>query len=134
MSKFTADIDAFIAKVGKRSDAFLQTFAYDLFEDIVNTTPVQTGFLRSNWMPNIGSPATGTSGNAGGVPNFAAASTALSAVKATDIVYLTNNTEYGTYVEYGTKNMRPRAMVRTALARTPILAALAVNKVKAMYP
>lgn len=128
MGKFTADIDAFVKKAGKRADAFVQTFCFDLFFDIVGTTPVDTGFLRSNWIPSLETPAVGLGGplNLGGA--------ALSQAKYGQSVYLTNNTHYAAHVEYGTSRMRGRAMVRTALAKTPIIAQNALVKVKAMFP
>jgi len=132
--KFTADIDAFVKKAGKRLDAFLQTFTFDLYLDIVEGTPVDTGFLRSNWIPSLDSPTKANVGAAGGQPNLTYASVAISQAKFGQSVYLSNNASYAAHVEYGTSRMRGRAMVRTALARIPNTAQNALNKVKAMFP
>lgn len=54
---FDTDISEFFAKilsrVFKRKDTISLTIAQRVFEELVNTTPVDTGFARANWVVGV---------------------------------------------------------------------------------
>jgi hypothetical protein len=84
---------------------------------IIKDTPVDTGRLRSNWMPSIGSPdstqGTATS-EADTISKVASTTTGL---KMGDTFYLTNNLPYAAAIEYGHSKRFPEGMLRKNVAK-----------------
>ena len=124
--QFTIDISRWTKKVENNLDKFMLEFTQDLFEEVVMNTPVDTGFLRASWTPNIGSPdltytPSGTGQNT--------QSLKLLGVKGGDTVYYTNNAGYGAYVEFGTQFQAGQGFVRNAVNKAPTLARNAARKV-----
>ena len=100
MGTFSADISRFVRKAQENADKATQLIVYDLFRRVVEKTPVDEGTLRRSWVPSIGAPATGTSGEK--PLQFALT------VKAGEVIYLTNNQPYAGVVEYGGYPNQPK--------------------------
>ena len=126
MGTFSADISRFVRKAQENVDKATQLIVYDLFRRVVEKTPVDEGTLRRSWVPSIGAPAIGTSGEK--PLQFALT------VKAGEVIYLTNNQPYAGVVEYGGypnppkggagktingySTQAPAGMVRTSIPET----------------
>ena len=98
---FASDVAKFAAKVGKSVPDTMRSIALDLFESIIDDTPVDKGTARGNWQTSTGSPK-------GGVIDRTGASGAISELKSVlprfgndNTIYLTNNLPYIFTLEYG---------------------------------
>lgn len=94
---FADQVGGFHKDVMKLILAVFQTSVQFMAEDIVKTSPVDTGFLRNsfqitpNALPSIGSGGIGLEGISG----------AVAGIKLTDTVYLSFTAEYAMRLEYG---------------------------------
>lgn len=101
--EFSIDVSRLIEKMKIAPSIFLRKFSLDLFSAVVMRTPVDTGMLRANWQPSLGSPS--GSKEPRGSKNGSLAlqkitAMAQSASWGTDL-YLMNNLPYAVTVEYG---------------------------------
>ena len=88
-------------------------------------TPVDTGWARANWVPQIGSPAEGTAGSreqaeAGILPSDAEAgqlSVALGYKLKKGPVFITNNVPYIVKLNEGSSQQAPAGFVQGAIAK-----------------
>lgn len=95
MADFSADVSAWVNKVRAQADAAFRAIAFDAVASVQEKTPVDTGFLRSNWTAvRAGDPEP----VAGRVPP---AGVALSEAKVGDIIVIVNPTAYARRIEYG---------------------------------
>lgn len=84
---------------------------------IIKDTPVDTGRLRSNWMPSINAPKfteAGTTSEANAISDVASTT---ASVKFGDTFYLTNNLPYAVAIEYGHSKRFPEGMLRRNVAK-----------------
>lgn len=110
--EFNLQLSKWASKFQGDMNALARQTCQEIAVNVVKDTPVDTGFLRSSWQPSIGAPAASTGGNADTKVSIVAAS-----VKAGDIFWMTNNAEYGPYVEFGTRRMRGRFFVTRNVKR-----------------
>lgn len=101
--KFATDVSTLISKMKVAPDIFLRKFTLDLFTAVVLRTPVDTGLLRGNWQPSIGSPRGGRSTvkDKSGQAAIARVRGTTSQVTWGTDVYLMNNLPYAAVVEFG---------------------------------
>ena len=89
--------------------------------NLVETTPVDTGFARANWVPNIGQPAAGPVGSPSRVDSSAQTSGLTTVASTYDItqgpVYVTNNVRYIERLNDGSSQQAPAGFVQLAIAR-----------------
>ena len=117
MGQFHIDLTAIVEKTKLRIDDVVQKATFDIFRSVILKSPVDTGRFKANWQSSVGSyasisiDATDPSGTS---TINAMASVALS-TKAGNIVYLTNNLPYATFLEYGGSIQAPSGMVRTTI-------------------
>ena len=94
---FARQVGVFHQDVMKLILAVFQTSVQFMAEDIVKTSPVDTGFLRNsfnitlNALPSIGDTGIGLEGISG----------AIAGIKLTDTVYLNFTASYAMRLEYG---------------------------------
>ena len=73
--------------------------------ELVNATPVQTGFARSNWIPTIGVPFVGVVGSREGV-DYSVQLSAVASLAGYSLdrgnIYITNNVDYIDELNAGT--------------------------------
>jgi hypothetical protein len=103
LAQFRLDVTRLIGKMKIQPDLFLRKFVLDLFRAVVLRTPVDTGLLRGNWQPAIGSMPDGvltTKDKGGWGVGGQIASATGRAIWGTP-VYLINNLPYAVTVEYG---------------------------------
>jgi len=100
---------------------FHKKVSFEAFSRIVQKTPVDTGRARGNWQITIGVPAENIREDfssaldaLGTAQNDAAIERALGALgdlKAFQVVYISNNVAYITFLEEGSSKQAPRGMV-----------------------
>lgn len=94
---FADQVGGFHKDVMKLILAVFQTSVQFMAEDIVKTSPVDTGFLRNsfnitlNSLPNLGDNGVGIAGISG----------AVAGIKISDTVYLSFTASYAMRLEYG---------------------------------
>lgn len=92
--------------------------AFKLFDSVVELSPVRTGQFRASWQMTINYiNNTVVIGGAPGNPLGPPKRPNLDLKTRRDKVIISNAHRYGEYLEYGTPNMAPVAMVRKSLVR-----------------
>ena len=120
-SDFAARVDKFAREAPERGHQVCLKIAFELFRQVINATPVDTGRLRGNWQTAINSKAVGT------VESVDTARDG-STVQAAKIVFgaeqgatlwLSNNLPYVQRIEFeGWSSQAPQGMVRLSMQRT----------------
>lgn len=112
LAKLSKILDADIAKL-------LQFLAFDLWNKITQRNPVDTGYSRSQWHINLGSPDTsvGTKPGRGTTIDLPLSDLArLSGVTKDSIIFVTNSVDYIQYLEEGSSQQAPSGMIRVSIA------------------
>lgn len=119
MSKFTLDIQAFVAKAKKNPETVMRSVSLKLFSAIIKASPVDTGRFRGNWQTTGVTPATGLIAGVDPTGNKAvnSAATFITNAPGWDTFTLTNNLPYAERLEYGWSKQAPVGMVRVNIVR-----------------
>jgi len=120
--QFSLDLANFAVAVQIDIELLLKAIAFQIFVDIVNATPVDTGRARASWTISAGSQSRDTprfSGNKGTGAGEAAmeANNQLTHMLGLQVIYIDNNLPYIGRLEEGSSTQAPRGMVRPALSR-----------------
>lgn len=122
MSKFTLDIQAFVAKAKKNPEIVMRQVSMKLFSAIILGSPVDTGRFRNNWFANTGPTPSSETTTYTGKQGTAAINRMSKVVNGsrgmgwTELT-LTNNLPYAQRLEYGWSKQAPVGMVRVNIAR-----------------
>lgn len=95
MSDFSSDVSRWCNDAGDRASALFHAIAFDAVARVQELTPVDTGFLRSNWTvvkPGDSEPVPGR------VPNPSAA---IMQSEVGDVLNIVNPTVYARRIEFG---------------------------------
>lgn len=119
MSKFTLDIQSFVAKAKKNPETVMRSVSLKLFSAIIKASPVDTGRFRGNWQTTCVTQATGLIAGVDTTGNKAvnSAATFITNAPGWDTFTLTNNLPYAERLEYGWSKQAPVGMVRVNIAR-----------------
>ena len=119
MSKFTLDVQAFIAKAKKNPETVMRSVSLKLFSAIIKASPVDTGRFRGNWQTTGVTPATGLIAGVDPTGNKAvnSAATFITNAPGWDTFTLTNNLPYAERLEYGWSKQAPTGIVRVNVIR-----------------
>ena len=119
MSKFTLDIQAFVAKAKKNPETVMRSVSLKLFSAIIKASPVDTGRFRGNWQTTGVTPATGLIAGVDPTGNKAvnSAATFITNAPGWDTFTLTNNLPYAERLEYGWSKQAPTGIVRINVIR-----------------
>jgi hypothetical protein len=104
------DLEKWAKKLNRRLDQVITSAVFDISEKIIMRTPVDTGRLRGNWQPTIGSPASRP------INNRQAPIQAVRQVSHEapgNIYWLVNNLPYAPVAEYGLWGTGPGATDKT---------------------
>lgn len=117
---FSIDLSRFAVNSEKQMKTVIQKITMEAFAGVVLKTPVDTGRLRANWSPSIGSPTgvayDGKFDKTGGATIALAQRTTLD-WNCIGSIYLCNNLPYAGAIEYGHSKVKaPAGMVRVTLA------------------
>lgn len=107
-------------------ESAIASLAVNITAELAEETPVDTGWARANWVPNIGSPFTGNSENLSdearraGVGAQAAAQSAAQAQLISyklgqGSVFITNNVPYIVPLNEGSSQRAPAGFVQIAI-------------------
>ena len=135
MSKFTLDIQAFVAKAKKNPEIVMRQVSIKLFRAIILGSPVDTGRFRNNWFAAMGPNPSMETTNYTGKEGTAALNRMTKVVGEsrgmgwTELT-LTNNLPYAQRLEYGWSKQAPFGMVRMNVARFNALLNEEAAKVK----
>lgn len=111
---------------GSRSftERTVRRLALEVHANLVETTPVDTGWARANWVPKIGEPITEPVGQPGATGTFAAQSAAAAGVL--DVaqyqlqqgrIHVTNNVPYIQRLNDGYSRQEPAGFVQRAIRK-----------------
>ena len=119
MSKFTLDIQAFVAKAKKNPETVMRAVSLKLFSAIIKASPVDTGRFRGNWQTTGATPATGLIAGVDPTGNKAVNSAATYITNAPNWneFTLTNNLPYAQRLEYGWSKQAPLGIVGRNVTR-----------------
>src|SRR4051794_17327920 len=110
---FGAQVDAWVRRTQDRIDAVFKTAAQSVIEEVVELTPVDTGFLRASLTASLegmapirrGSrPASDTAPGTYPPPDVGLV---INAAKVGQTIYAAFTAEYSGVVEYGGENRKP---------------------------
>ena len=88
----------------------------DITDRLIKTTPVDTGFARASWIPNVGAPALEPpEGSPPVTQQQAGIRSVLLNASATSVVHITNNTEYIGFLNEGSSPQAPPGFVQDAV-------------------
>jgi hypothetical protein len=126
---FSAAVDAWVLKSRQRLEAVLKTSAQYVHEDVVNRTPVDTGYLVNSITGSIDGPLPlrGEQGDGYAAPSF---DLVLAGASLADTVYISFVANYAAHVEYGARGRQGVGMVRLAAQAWPQHVARAVAQAK----
>ena len=103
---YMAALDAWREKANGGMVALARQSIYDICVNVVLDTPVDTGFLRGGWQPNIGGILDALGKGSQGFDKGGAMATAAVGLKMVDLevgdtFYMTNRTAYALRLEFG---------------------------------
>lgn len=135
---FTASIDAWVAETRARMDAVFKNSAEYVSEDVIDRTPVDTGFLRASLTASTVEPPEirkdarpgkgATAGSFAGPTNYALV---INNMELGQTLYMGFTASYARHVEYGARGRQGVGMVRLAAQAWPDHVARAVREAKA---
>lgn len=109
---FSAQIDAFCKKSSWRVAKVFEAVSLELYDRIVNKTPVDTGRARANWNLSLSTPDTSVSDST--VRKHYDALLGVSLTKD-NVSYISNYLHYIYELEHGKSNQAPQGMVTVSM-------------------
>lgn len=120
----TQQIRAVLRGLNMATEDVVRRITLEVHANLVETTPVDTGWARANWVPRVGSPTTDPVGTPGaqGVGAASAASQAglagvLNYRLSQGVVWITNNVSYISALNDGHSRQQPAAFVQRAIRK-----------------
>lgn len=121
----TDQIQVIIGELSLFTERIVKRIALNLDANLRETTPVDTGWARANWVLNIGAPFPSTAGTraqaeAGSIdhtPHDAGALKVATAYKLGPPIYETNNVPYIGKLNAGSSDKAPAAFIQAAIVR-----------------
>lgn len=125
MKGFSGDVKAFTALVQDLHTRKCKSIARAVAEEVIVSTPVDTGRLRANWQPSLNRRASGydkDDRDPSGAETIAASIAVLSSYKPGDRFYLRNSAPYMLAVaEKGWSDQQPKpGWVKRAVTRARV--------------
>lgn len=120
------DITAILTQLDEFVEGLAQRLNVNIVAELQETTPVDTGWARANWVPSVLVPYSGTAGTraqaelgsidlqpqANGVTQLAQYKLNLGDI------YITNNVDYILKLNDGSSRQAPRNFVQSAIAKS----------------
>lgn len=132
MADFSEDVSRWCNQAGRFANEVFRAIAFDAVTRVQQLTPVDTGFLRSNWtamLPRDSEPV------AGRVPP---AGVAIARAEVGQVLVIVNPTAYARRIEYGFVgedsagrhfNQEGRHMMGQTISELPTIAATALARI-----
>lgn len=109
----TKGLDAVIQDLTKVTERVIQKITLDVVANLKEANPVLTGWSRSNWIPRVGAPFSGTIGSPEAVSQ--APSTIGSYTLGQGSVFITNNVPYIVRLANGYSAKAPAGWVERSI-------------------
>ena len=127
------NIDNWKKAVEKKLEKVKRTFAFGLYNKIVEKTPVDTGRAKCNWNISINKQDS-TTNNGYTVKDLATRIRENAGIvneqgKAEDVIYISNNLPYIEALEHGHSQQAPEGMVKMTLVNAQNILNAAVEAV-----
>lgn len=118
MTTFALNFAKQIKAANDKAESIVKVTMIELFNRVIQKSPVDTGRFRANWNCSIGSPDLSTSqaidpSGSGAISK--ATSTVVSYTLNGQSVFLTNNLPYADRLENGWSKQAPNGMVRLSV-------------------
>jgi len=124
MPKVDFDTKKLAKTVGTNFEGFVRKIVLDGLRQLIRQSPVDTGRFKANWSTSVSkSNFEITDSN---ISNITTQSKGISAYKLNKTLFLYNNLQYATPLEYGHSKQAPKGWVRN----TANLMESQINKVK----
>ena len=110
------DLEGAIARVTRK-------VSLDVTANLVETTPVDTGWARANWIPSVGQPSESPVGSKESISVVEQALGKTKVAGFKDIsqkVFITNNVPYITDLNDGTSKQAPAGFVQNAITKAVV--------------
>lgn len=125
---FTAAVSDWVRETEQRMTAVFRQASQEVIQDMVNRTPVDTGFARASVvvstsaMPSIDPNKKGADG-ASYTPDVTEISLAIAGAEIGQTIFAGYTAAYAPALEYGHSKQAPNGMVRLAAQRWPAVVA-----------
>jgi len=121
---FSLALEKFISSAEGDFERLLRKIALQVLVGTVLLTPVDTGLLQNNWQVNIGTVTAdvldANKDKGGAISRAIGKLAAIPNNGIGQVIFIYNNVEYAIFVEFGTEDMKPRAMLRDTLGAVAI--------------
>ncbi len=120
--KWSLDLVKYAKQKELEIDTVRKKVALEIFTQVVQKTPVDTGRARGNWLISVGQDTTGEVSRddkkpKGSKPSFLSQEASkLNGCKGDDTIYICNNLPYIKSLEYGSSKQAPSGMVGLTMA------------------
>jgi hypothetical protein len=95
-------IASMVAGIERKLEAVARQSIQEISSNVVDDTPLDTGFLKGSWQPSLGAPKRDKGINdPGGAKAKADVAIAVAELRAGDTFYMINNAKYARRLEYG---------------------------------
>ncbi len=106
------------------TEKLIKRLSLNVTANLVETTPVDTGWARANWVPSIGSPRSRTAGTRAAAENGSIDNApqlngiiSLANYRVGPSIFISNNVPYINSLNSGTSTQAPSAFVQNAILR-----------------
>lgn len=117
----TTQTQFIIRELEKFTEDTMKRVVVETTANLIEGTPVDTGWARANWVPQIGEPrldpVTDPTSISKGPQERGLAEVILSYKLNMGSIYITNNVPYIGRLNDGSSNQAPRAFVQSAISR-----------------
>lgn len=116
---FTGDLERFSAETLAKLELATKKIALDVFANVINMSPVDTGRFKGNWQTAVGAPVSGTieALDPSGAVVTAKVAGVVETLEVGDVIYMVNNLPYAERLEEGYSGQAPSGMVRLTVQR-----------------
>ena len=104
-----------ISDLEKTTSDAVKKLTLDVTANLIETTPVDTGHARANWVPSIGEPSRGEQSSAAAQVSGQAA--VATATQIDQPVYVSNNVPYIQKLNEGSSTQAPAGFIQRAVQR-----------------
>lgn len=119
-----SDVRVVVNSLNKFTEKLIQRLTLNVTANLIEDTPVDTGWARANWVPAIGSPRTKTAGTREAAENGnlstgpqTTGQVEILRYKLGPTVHITNNVPYINKLNAGHSRQAPSAFVQNAVLR-----------------